>query len=252
VEGTTLDPDEIANIKVAAALVKSIPGFELHKDLKDIISKLEMRAGIEEDEEQIIQFDTRLGYSGNKYLTRIFEAITCKQVIQFGYKDFHQQDESIITFHPYMLKEFNNRWSVIGITEESRKSGTYQISRYGLERIIGRIKPVPAIDYYKHYSFEPAVYLKDIIGVSVTTGDAIKNIVLRFSEKRAPYVETNPLHSSQNLVSGTTTTYSFNIIPNKELEALILFFGPDVEVVEPQPLRERIKELLLGAVVNYK
>jgi predicted DNA-binding transcriptional regulator YafY len=250
-EGATLDPDEIANVKVAAALIKNIPGFELHKDLKDIIRKLEMQAGIEDDEEQVIQFDTRLGYSGNKHLTRLFEAITCKQVIRFRYKDFQEKKESEVTLHPYLLKEFNNRWSLIGVTENSRKERKYEVSRYGLERIIEKVKPADGIEYYKHYDFDPDTYLKDIIGVSLNAGDTIEDVVLKFSEKRAPYIETNPLHQSQNLVPKTKTTYSFQLIPNKELEALILFFGSDVEVLEPVSLRARIATLTLDASKKY-
>jgi predicted DNA-binding transcriptional regulator YafY len=210
-----------------------------------------MQAGIEEDEEQVIQFDTRLGYSGNKHLTRLFEAITFKQVISFFYKDFQDKEETEVTLHPYLLKEFNNRWSLIGVTEQARKQRTYAVTRYGLERILGTIKPAKGIEYYKHFDFDADAYLKDIVGVSLNEGTAIEKVVLKFSVSRAPYVDTNPLHHSQNLVPGTTTTYSFQLIPNKELEALILFFGPDVEVLEPKQLRKRLQALTIETSKKY-
>ena len=42
-----------------------------------------------------------------------------------------------------------------------------------------------------------------------------------------------------------------NVIPNKELEALILQYGNDVEVLSPESLRTRIKEKIQEMLNKY-
>jgi len=45
---------------------------------------------------------------------------------------------------------------------------------------------------------------------------------------------------------------SLDIIINKELQSLILGFGPDVEVKEPEHLRDEIRLLLESNLKNYE
>ena len=44
---------------------------------------------------------------------------------------------------------------------------------------------------------------------------------------------------------------SVDVIPNKELESLILSFGNDVEILEPERLRNKIGEILKSISNKY-
>lgn len=63
-----------------------------------------------------------------------------------------------------------------------------------------------------------------------------------FNEKRGKYAETKPLHESQrNKWTDKGFLVTLKLIPNLELEQVILSYGEDVEVLSPQSLRDTIE-----------
>lgn len=71
-----------------------------------------------------------------------------------------------------------------------------------------------------------------------------ENVVLRVSNSRYNYIKTKPLHSSWDIIeeNDNYTMISITVKINKELESLILSFGDDIEVLEPEDFRNRIAE----------
>lgn len=228
-----VDPASIDKIKLAASILKQIPGLDVHEELKEVFGKLEMRVSEVEEEPDIIQFDTRPDYQGAKYLAELLEAIKGETVISFDYQPFIHTQSISITLHPYLLKEYNNRWFLIGLPEHMRQKREYEFHVFGLERIKSKIKPESKIEFYRHYTFDASTYYINIIGVTIPKGANIEKVVLRFKIPRAYYVETNPLHHSQKLIKETKTykTFSYNLIRNPEWESVILSYGKDVEIL---------------------
>ena len=93
-------------------------------------------------------------------------------------------------------------------------------------------------------------YFEGIIGVTRNTGKAPEEIKLKFSVSSAPYVATKPLHLSQKItwLEKGELEVRITVIPNYELESVILSFGENVRVIEPTWLSERINERLKEAV----
>jgi predicted DNA-binding transcriptional regulator YafY len=246
-EGIDIDPDALLNLKMAAQLIQNIPGFELYDELQQLINKFEMRAEVTANNEQpIILFDTKPDFTGNKYLLNLYEAIANENVIRFNYQPFTADTPAEITLHPYLLKEYNNRWFLLGLTEQNRLDNIYFISVFGLDRIQGKIKPVAATQYYYHYSFNPTNYLNHVIGVSVPQDAKVETVELSFKNSRAAYIITNPLHHTQKKIKTTEThaIFEFQLILNRELEALLLSYGADVEVIKPALLRNNIATII--------
>ena len=93
-------------------------------------------------------------------------------------------------------------------------------------------------------------YLDNVVGVSVFPGEA-ETIRLQFSEHRFPYVLTKALHQSQRIVDFDNRIIEISVIPNNELEALILSFGKDVEVLSPASYREQIQNVIRESYEKY-
>ena len=74
--------------------------------------------------------------------------------------------------------------------------------------------------------------------------DGAVDVVLRISKPRFDYIRTKPLHLSQRIVEENDhfAVVTINVKVNKELEALILSYGSDMEVISPIGFRTRIAE----------
>lgn len=63
-------------------------------------------------------------------------------------------------------------------------------------------------------------------------------------------MSAKPIHHTQK-TDGLNHTITIEVIPNKELEAIILGFGRDVEVLEPDHLRNEIIEIIKESCEKY-
>lgn len=243
-----VDPHSVEKIKLAIALLKQINGLDLHEDLKEVYETLNMR--VNESSEPLpsfIQFDLKSQYIGAEHIGDLLDAITAERVIAFDYHPFTAPEKYRVIVHPYLLKEYNNRWFLIGWHEEKKL-----IQVFALDRIKGKIKP-QVLEFYPHYKFNPDTYYNDVIGVSIPTDGQIEKVVLKFKKERVPYVQTNQLHHSFKKLSEneTTTTFEYSLIPNNELKAQILYFGCDVEVLAPKQLRDEIAAIIAESNKKY-
>ncbi len=84
-------------------------------------------------------------------------------------------------------------------------------------------------------------YFQDIIGVSIEN-EPVQTVVLKVEKSLLPYIQTKPLHESQ-FIKPFDDNYGLvviKVIPNYELESLILSFGERVEVLEPEGVKDKI------------
>ena len=148
--------------------------------------------------------------------------------------------------YPYYLKQFNDRWYLI-----AQAVGYDSPAHYALDRIEGfeeiSIK-------YKDSEIDFEEYFDDVIGVTVPERLEPVDVVLRVSNNRFNYIKTKPLHLSQRVISEEKnhTTISINVKINKELIALLLSFGADVEVISPTVLKEEMKKNISAMCYNYR
>ncbi len=75
-----------------------------------------------------------------------------------------------------------------------------------------------------------------------------ETVQIWFNENAAPYVISKPLHGSQKTISHDETglIIQLEIIPNFELETLILSFGERAKVISPESFREVIMKRVKG------
>lgn len=84
-----------------------------------------------------------------------------------------------------------------------------------------------------------------MVGVTRPENGDLQEIILKFSPEVAPYVITKPIHPSQKHKNDPTgLEVKIKVIPNFELERLILSFGEQVKVISPQDFKERISQRL--------
>jgi len=242
-----LNEQELNQVRSALSVLSRIGGIPQFEWMNEIIARLEQTLHLSPWQHDIISFESNEYLAGLEHLGVLFDAINYKKVLKVKYKAFKSKVSSSIEIHPYYLKQFNNRWFLFGHNPEINK-----LWNLALDRIIS-IKE-SKITYIENTSIDFTDYFEDIIGVSRPDNiDPIK-IDLHFTSTQAPYILTKPLHGSQKKVSldETGIVVSITVIPNHELEQLLLSFGEHVEVIKPIELRKKMESRVNSMVNKYQ
>ena len=182
----------------------------------------------------IMSFESNADLKGLEHIKGICDAIINKYPVKLTYKPY-RSEEQVVYVHPYHLKQFNNRWFLIG--KPDKFDGFHN---YAIDRIL-------SIEHLNKKYIETDVdfedYFFDVIGVSVPNA-SIENVELMVKNIRYPYIKTKPLHCTQKHIKEKDTEdfvcIEIRVIPNYELITLLLSFGSDIIVVSPTSLREKI------------
>ena len=187
-----------------------------------------------DDPTPVVSFQSNPDLKGINIFGKLLQAIIKKRVLKIKYAPFGKDSYSE-RIYPYHLKQFNDRWYLI-----AQVVGYDTLGHYALDRIESFEEiSIP----YKESDIDFEEYFDDVIGVTVPEGDS-EDVILRISKPRFEYIRTKPLHLSQRIVeeNDNFAVVTINVKVNKELEALILSYGSDMEVLSPIGFRARIAE----------
>lgn len=233
-----LNSVDLEVLQESVEILKQFKRFSLFNDLKDVINKLEDKIYRETgNEKAIIHFESNDQLKGLDHLDTLYQAIQQEIVVKIAYKAFKASEAQHFSFHGYILKEFNNRWFLIG-----KKEGEEALRNLALDRIEALELDLEK-DYLRH-EFDADEYYKNCYGITVLSEKDIIDIELKVDKENAPYVLTKPFHRSQELIElleDGSAIIALKLYHNKELERLILGFGPGIEVLKPARLRNSIK-----------
>jgi predicted DNA-binding transcriptional regulator YafY len=246
-----LKENDLYALEFAVALLKQFEGIDTVAQFSEAVTKIEDYVNVrslitENDVAQVIQLEQSTSTRGQEYLNTILSAIKEYKTIRFAYKKFDSSDEKIHELHPYVLKEYRNRWYVTG------KSATAEnIVTFGLDRILS-IETLA-----KHFTvsslFNNNEYFKYSFGISVSNKLNPEEIILQFSAQQGEYIKSQPLHSTQQILEDNSEHCQLKIIviPSFELKAQLLSFGSNVRVIEPNWLKGELKKEALQIVEYY-
>lgn len=223
---------------------KGMPQFEW---VNEIATRLDAGLGLFKNHEQIIEFEQNDYLQGLDHISPLYNAIVYKRSLKVIYKSFKQDVDQLLTFHPYYLKQYKNRWFIFGFSEEMNL-----IANLALDRIVeiheskSEFKPNTFVDFKE--------YFDDIIGVTYYKDAQLETILIKVNNDLYPYIKTKPMHGSQTLKEKTdkSSIIQLKLIPNYELESLLLSYGDGLEVIAPESLRQRIIYKIQSTLLLYK
>ncbi len=240
-----LNQSEAEQLKRAISVLQRVGGAPEFEWVNEIGPMLTTQFGLGETNKKVMSFESNIDYSGYYNILPLFNAIENNRVLKITYQPFGKEPFEL-TFHPYYLKQYNNRWFAFGLNEYNNIP-TWNLALDRIQNIAetaGIYKPTN-IDWEDHFY--------DIIGVTKPKDGMVSEVQLLFSPEQANYINTKPLHATQkarSLESGELLV-TIKVIPNYELEMLILAFAEKVKVIAPQELKGKIKDRLLSSVNNY-
>lgn len=214
--------------------------------------------GIEE-RRQIISFSNNPYLQNSNLLGTLFDSISNEVVIKLSYHTFVDATIRSIDFHPYLLKQYNDRWFLLGAADSDKK-----ILNFALDRI-DQVEPLPE---KKYFECPDDIYerFEDIVGVTLFEERKCEHILCWASDSSKGYVDTKPMHESYTPYKGDKEIelhnqypqfdgglfFSIDCIPNFELIRELCSFGGNLIVLSPDSIRNEIKDRLQKHLEQYR
>jgi len=238
------EADQLKEALLTLSRFKGMPQFAW---VDELVARLESGFGLKQGAERIIEFEENPYLKGSEHITTLFQAILGRQVLEVSYQGFKQTKPTDLRFHPYYLKQYNNRWFVFGLNEEFASLTNMALDRiHAIAPTKGKYIPNKDIDFTEFFA--------DVVGVSVPKDQEPVKVEILVTDDLLPYVRTKPIHGSQKIgkAQAGRTVLELQVIPNYELEAVLLALGEGVQVKTPKALRDRIKERVKATTAQYK
>jgi predicted DNA-binding transcriptional regulator YafY len=240
--------DEVESIKLATQTLLQFSNIPLFDDFRHAVNKILERVNVQSANTEataFIQFETPSEVKGRELLQPILQCIKESKKINFTYKRFDTETNKKYLVHPYILKEYRNRWYLIGKNEEKNK-----IATFGLDRI----ESITATEqhFIQDEAFNALAYFKNSVGITVFD-EKVQRVAAQVHELVAKYLITQPLHSSQkhkDLKNGKVE-FTWNVLLTYELKNYLLSLGSACTVIEPEELREEIAKEIMATQKNY-
>ncbi|MEQ9415657.1 MAG: WYL domain-containing protein, partial [Cyclobacteriaceae bacterium] len=220
---TVKDLDKLSEV---VQILRQFKGFSHFQELSGMVQRLETKIHSARTQQQpVIDFEKNEDLQGLEYIDTIYQAIIKKRALELSYQSFKAKSASRFVFHPYYLKEYRNRWFVMGTTKKDSP-----ILLLALDRII-EVKE-STTRYIVPKGLSVGEYFHDVIGVTVMPHQAPVKIELLTDHHTAPYIITKPLHHSQRVIktSANGVTLAIDVQLNFELERELLGFGSGLKV----------------------
>jgi predicted DNA-binding transcriptional regulator YafY len=193
-----------------------------------------------------ISFESHGDLKGIENLKPLLFAIKNYRKVLFSHENFNTGKQRKYSVKPYLLKEYQNRWYLVGIIGGTKEFRTFGIDRiFHLEVKENTFQPKPNIN--------PIELFENTIGLTYSFNE-LEEVLLSFTPLQGKYVKTLPLHKSQEVIDDNENELLLKlmIIPNYEFKQKILMLGETVKVIKPKWLADDIKKSLQSTLKKYK
>jgi predicted DNA-binding transcriptional regulator YafY len=239
-----LSDDDIASIRESLALVQSIGAGRIDEKFSHAMQKV--LATVAEVYEQP-QNKQAAAYLQTMSVppSRGFEhfelfAKACREQIpvSFVHYAYRKRRFTTVALHPFLIKEFDNKWYLFGYSE---KHG--EVRHFGFDRIFSPLllhKPFSTFDQTQTFEV-----LANSYGVFPIPEAKKQRIKLGVSSLATHYFEAYPLHRSQvlNKAADGSAELILELVPTIELSRLILWHGRHVQVLSPEWFHDFTEDL---------
>ena len=155
-------------------------------------------------------------------------------------KAFHMQ--------PYAMKVYNHRWYLLGYMKEEDDIRTIALDRILHIKVLNSSFSLPE-------NFDANKYFSNVIGIYTNKDLPVSEVKIRAYGVQADYLRSTPLHKSQSEGSskyGEFAEFTYRLCITPELISQLLAMGGQVEVLEPEELRDEMKERIEECLTRYQ
>ena len=185
---------------------------------------------------------------GTDNLFGLLHAIKNKVRINFEYEKF--SDNTLLNkfVEPYSLKEFKNRWYLIGKDVKDN-----YIKTFALDRIRGGLE-ITKTNFNVPDSFNIQKMFEYSFGIYTNQDQEPEEVILSFKPDKGVYIKSLPLHQSQEVLIDDDKEFrvKLKIHTTYDFVMELLSHGSNVKVLQPASLTELLKADYERALKQYE
>lgn len=174
---------------------------------------------------------------------QISEAVLAGHQLAIDYHGRARDTNTRRRVHPLRLTHYRDNWYLDAWCQQARGLRTFSLDRIRSARqLADPVRQVPERELERHLGASFGIF----------TGEATNWAVLRFTAERARWTADETWHPDQiGRFDGETYELQVPYSDPRELLMDILKYGPDVEVLAPEPLRLLVAERVREAAARY-
>lgn len=189
------------------------------------------------------------------YLQTVINAMKKQVRLEVSYLKYGTDTPSHADFEPYCVKLFRQRWYVLGhfhrdATPEKEERDYFAV--YSFDRILEA--KLTDTKFEIDPDFDAKSFFDECYGVVVGDGTPAQHIVIRAYGIQRYYLRDLPLHTTQREIGHGQdySDFSLDVRPTVDFVGYLMSLGKFVKVLEPQSLRDKIKQNLKEACDQYE
>ena len=230
--GVSLTDSDVDAIKESIDLIRSIGGSRVSEKFNNAMEKI-LSTILEEypdgtKKQSYLQTMTPPKSRGFEHFDLFYTACSTKTPISFVHYNYKKRNFNAITIHPFLIKEFENKWYIIGYSEQHK-----EVRTFGMDRVFAPIQLKKTFIKVEKAIIEQEA--NDYYGVFPIPNQKKQCIKIRLSDLATNYFEAYPIHESQKILKEPDgySIVTFQLVPTIELTRLFLSHGYHVEILEP-------------------
>lgn len=184
---------------------------------------------------------------GTENIHGVLHAIKNRLQISFTHKKYYSEIETNRILEPYALKEYKNRWYVLG-----KDLKDLRIKNFALDRI-SKFE-IRKMKFNRPIDFNVNEYYEHCFGVIPRDDQEVSEIVLSFTPMQGKYIKSMPLHHSQEVLidNDKELRIKLNMFITHDFIMELLSYSYTVKVVLPQSLRDELKINYIKSLKQYE
>jgi predicted DNA-binding transcriptional regulator YafY len=228
----SLQDAEIATIEKAIDLIQAIGGSRIGDKFNHAMQKV-LSATLEKKDQMeripVLQTMQTPVSKGLEHFDLYYQACKERIPISFLHFSYKKREFKHVVIHPFLIKEFENRWYLIGYSESHKEIRTFGIDRISQPELLKK-------DFIESDSHAIQDYLHDVYGVYPIKGKQKTKITIHVSDLATHYFHAYPLHHSQRIEKQNfgDSLITFQLIPSVELARYFLSQGRHVQLISPK------------------
>jgi len=236
----TLNQREVFAFSIASRMIQPFRGTPLEMDLQSLFAKIArslegtVTLSVDALTEQFSVISDDYVPLDPEVWVKAAGLIERRKFMKARYRKF-SGEVKLYELYPVHLAAYHGNWYLMAFVGDEKRPRTFALSRFLTMSPTNRTRALPT-------GFNLQQHLVAAFGI--TQGERELDVRLLFSKKIATYIEERQWHPTQKLIhrKGGALELRMKTRGWKELVRWILSWQPDVNVLAPQDLRERVHE----------